>query len=76
MSDAATMYETREAIATQVARAERLRGSGLPGLAAFSPLALYAGIALAIVIGAAVNMTGPTPTPATASVPAQLAQAR
>jgi hypothetical protein len=72
MSDASTMYETREAIAAQ----RRLSGGTQPVLAAFSPIALYVGIALAIVVGTAINMTGGAPAPATSSAVAQVAAAR
>jgi hypothetical protein len=75
MSDAATMYETREAIEAQIAQARRMRGSDRP-LAAFSPMALYVAIAIAVAVGAAMNVTSGSAPDAKPSTVAQLARAQ
>jgi hypothetical protein len=76
MGDAATMYETREAIEAQIAQARRMRGSDRPALAAFSPMALYVAIAVAVVVGAAMNVTSGGAPDEKPSTVAQLAKAQ
>ena len=75
MSDASTMYETREAIEAQIAQARRLRGSDWPALAVFSPMALYVVIAVAVVVGATMNVTSGVAPAEKSSPAAQLAKA-
>jgi hypothetical protein len=55
MSDASTMYETREAIEAHIAQAQRMRSHDRPMLAAFSPIGLYLGVAIAILLGVGVD---------------------